>query len=243
MLNSFGPLYKYVLSLRRYRHSLIFCRSISASPHRQRYLAGNPMPDTPPPSARSQSTSQSHSTASSHSPTPLILNGNSNSRRNGMLSPTSPTSTVSSTIVGARTNGSHTSGPPTPTQLTQPTLSSRPSSTSVHNSISTSSSSASLMHNTQPPPHPSGNNGHPTRLRSKDLFYPSASTTLSTPSGPSGSGTTLTYHLITRHLALLALIPTAVYEERRGLVEYNVVFFREGVQEICDVEEEVRGAG
>ena len=53
----------------------------------------------------------------------------------------------------------------------------------------------------------------------------------------------MTYHLITKHLALLAVIPTAVYEERKGLVEYNVVFFREGVQEICDVEDEVRGRG
>jgi Ras-related GTP-binding protein C/D len=41
----------------------------------------------------------------------------------------------------------------------------------------------------------------------------------------------------------LAVIPTAVYEERKGLVEYNVVFFREGVQEICDIEDEVRGGG
>jgi Ras-related GTP-binding protein C/D len=44
-------------------------------------------------------------------------------------------------------------------------------------------------------------------------------------------------------LALLAVIPTAVYEERKGLVEYNVVFFREGVQEICDIENEVRSRG
>jgi len=42
---------------------------------------------------------------------------------------------------------------------------------------------------------------------------------------------------------LLALVPTAVYLEKRGLLEYNVVFFREGVQEICDVEEEARGVG
>jgi Ras-related GTP-binding protein C/D len=42
-------------------------------------------------------------------------------------------------------------------------------------------------------------------------------------------------------LALLALIPTAVFETRRGLLEYNIVFFREGVQEICDVEREIRG--
>lgn len=108
------------------------------------------------------------------------------------------------------------------------------------------------------------------RLRQpKDLFYPSASTTLSVPSfhpnnpntvSPSGfvpsvtlpiagtgqlnpniGSTTVTYHLITKHLALLALVPTAVYLEKRGLLEYNVVFFREGVQEICDVEEEARG--
>jgi Ras-related GTP-binding protein C/D len=44
-------------------------------------------------------------------------------------------------------------------------------------------------------------------------------------------------------LALLALIPTGIYEERRGLIEYNVVFFREGVQEICDVVEEMRTVG
>lgn len=41
----------------------------------------------------------------------------------------------------------------------------------------------------------------------------------------------------------MALIPTEVFEERRGLVEYNVVFFREGVQEICEAEEEVHVTG
>ncbi|TFK75162.1 Gtr1/RagA G protein Gtr2 [Pluteus cervinus] len=76
-----------------------------------------------------------------------------------------------------------------------------------------------------------------TKRPSKDIFYPSAATSLqqTTPA------TTLTYHLITPHLALLALVPTSVYEGRRGLLEYNVVFFREGVQEICDVEKETRG--
>lgn len=59
----------------------------------------------------------------------------------------------------------------------------------------------------------------------------------------STGSTTLTYHLITNNLALLALIPTGIYEERRGLIEYNVVFFREGVQEICDVVEEMRTVG
>lgn len=62
-------------------------------------------------------------------------------------------------------------------------------------------------------------------------------------SANTGAGMTLTYQLITRKLALLAIIPSAVFEARRGLVEYNVVFFREGVQEICEVEDEARGGG
>ncbi|OCH86611.1 hypothetical protein OBBRIDRAFT_697804, partial [Obba rivulosa] len=85
--------------------------------------------------------------------------------------------------------------------------------------------------------------GSPTGSASPDgkpMFYPSASTSLAPSTAGAGAGTTLTYHLVTRQLALLALIPTAVFEARRGLVEYNVVFFREGVQEICQVEEEAR---
>ncbi|KAF7797201.1 hypothetical protein EIP86_008393 [Pleurotus ostreatoroseus] len=78
----------------------------------------------------------------------------------------------------------------------------------------------------------------PIAKKPKSLFYPSASTSLSPTS--TGAGTTLTYHLITPQLALLALLPTAVFDSKRGLVEYNVVFFREGIQEICDVEEEAR---
>ncbi|KAI6024829.1 Gtr1/RagA G protein conserved region-domain-containing protein [Pisolithus microcarpus] len=68
----------------------------------------------------------------------------------------------------------------------------------------------------------------------KPIVFPSAAASL-TPSQP---GTTLTYHLITPHLALLALLPTTVYEMRRGLVEWNVVWFREGVREIWEVEKE-----
>lgn len=93
------------------------------------------------------------------------------------------------------------------------------------------------------PPASISNPAAQTKSKTQPFFYPSASTSLSTPSSLSGGTTTLTYHLITKHLALLTVIPTAVYEERKGLVEYNVVFFREGVQEICDVEDEVRGGG
>lgn len=73
----------------------------------------------------------------------------------------------------------------------------------------------------------------------KALFYPSASTSLS----PGSTETTVTCHLITPQLALLALIPTHTFEGRRGLVEYNVVYFREGVQEIWQVEREARTRG
>jgi len=73
----------------------------------------------------------------------------------------------------------------------------------------------------------------------KVLFYPSASASLS----PASTETTVTCHLITPQLALLALIPTQTFESRRGLVEYNVVYFREGVQEIWQVEREARTRG
>ena len=73
----------------------------------------------------------------------------------------------------------------------------------------------------------------------KALFYPSASASLS----PGSTETTVTCHLITPQLALLALIPTQTFESRRGLVEYNVVYFREGVQEIWQVEREARTRG
>ncbi|KAF8740074.1 hypothetical protein AX14_008710 [Amanita brunnescens Koide BX004] len=75
--------------------------------------------------------------------------------------------------------------------------------------------------------------------RHKDVFYPSAATSLH----PSTPGNTLTYHLVTSRLALLAVLPTNVYESRRGLIEYNVVFFREGIQELCDAESESRAGG
>lgn len=77
------------------------------------------------------------------------------------------------------------------------------------------------------------------RRRRKELFYPSAAALLHS----THPGTALTYHLITEHLALLALMPTPVFESKRGLIEYNVVFFREGVQEIYEVEQQVRSGG
>ncbi|CAL1716929.1 unnamed protein product [Somion occarium] len=145
----------------------------------------------------------------------------------GVTSPTTPHSVPTSASETPRVPSSslqHTSpssssqqGPSTPLSPTQ-------STPSVSSPISSSSASSTTP-----------------RRKSKISFYPCASTSLS-PSA-SGAGTTLTYHLINPKLALLALLPTSVYESRRGLVEYNVVFFREGVQEICEVEDEIRKGG
>jgi len=63
---------------------------------------------------------------------------------------------------------------------------------------------------------------------------------LNMPSSPSGASTTLSYHLIMKHLALLAFLPSMVYEDRRELVEQKVVFFRQAVQEICAKEGHAR---
>lgn len=91
------------------------------------------------------------------------------------------------------------------------------------------------------PTKPDADQPPPINGKVKALFYPSASATLAPSAVGVLTGTTLTYYVVTKRLALLALLPTAVWEQRRGLVEYNVVFFREGVQEICDVEDDVRG--
>lgn len=111
---------------------------------------------------------------------------------------------------------------------------------SASSSTSRSSPSLSSSDTTSPPTTPTPSTVETTsRKHPKELFYPSAATSLH----PATPGTTLTYHLITPYLALLALLPTNVYEGRRGLLEYNVVFFREGVQEICETEREARGGG
>lgn len=146
-------------------------------------------------------------------------------------------------IVPSPDPSSHTSSPSlAPTHLSPPTSVSH---TPIPRAFPLPPSPIASSHRTAPslptspaaPPAPLTPQPN-EKPKPKNLFYPSASTSLSPSS--SGSGTTLTYHLITPQLALLALIPTSVFESRRGLVEYNVVFFREGVQEICEVEEEAR---
>ncbi|KAI0707184.1 Gtr1/RagA G protein conserved region-domain-containing protein [Earliella scabrosa] len=133
--------------------------------------------------------------------------------------------------------GSPLASPITPTrsahQSPEASHQTLPSPSHPHPPHSANSLTSSTIH---PPPHPTATNGAATP--GKPLFYPCAATSLAPTAA--GAGTTLTYHLITSQLALLAIIPTGVFAARRGLVEYNVVFFREGVQEICEVEAEAR---
>lgn len=56
-------------------------------------------------------------------------------------------------------------------------------------------------------------------VKRKAVFHPSSAVSL-TPY------TTLVFHAVTARLALVALLPTSVWEGKRGLVEYNIVYFR-----------------
>ncbi|KAL0955982.1 hypothetical protein HGRIS_002160 [Hohenbuehelia grisea] len=163
----------------------------------------------------------------------------------------------SKSVGSIRARGS-TSGAPT-SAIPQPSLAPSPSSRRPplgHSSTSTSSVPPST---------------NATERPSKEFFYPSASTTLSStplaasqshaasrtaahktannhstqssgtqgsraPSSAISNSTALTYHVLTPHLALVALVPIGVHEGRRALLEWNVVWVREGVKEIWEAE-------
>lgn len=116
---------------------------------------------------------------------------------------------------------------PTPTHTASPTGPASPQAASSVPPLSRSRSSTNPASN-----YPVlSDSDSPTEKKSKDksdaeaprpkkeLFYPSSSTSLSTYY-------TLVYHAITPRLALLAMLPTTVWESKRGLVEFNIVFFR-----------------
>jgi len=52
--------------------------------------------------------------------------------------------------------------------------------------------------------------------------------------------TTLAFWQVTRDLAVLAILQTSVFQTRRGLMEYNMVFLRDGVREILHLQNDVR---
>ncbi|VDC07532.1 unnamed protein product [Peniophora sp. CBMAI 1063] len=129
------------------------------------------------------------------------------------LSATSPAGTATTTP--ARTPA--TRSPASPSAALLPAVSNLAASTpSLASAISSRTPAASTPSTPSPPP-----------------FSPSAAMSLA-------GGTTLTYHAAGPSLALLALLPTNVLEKRRGLLEYNAVFFREGVLEIGGVIREAR---
>ncbi|KAL0060186.1 GTP-binding protein gtr2 [Marasmius tenuissimus] len=128
--------------------------------------------------------------------------------------------------------------PPTPPPSASSTSSLSPDPQALHSPTEESIPTTPKPSSTHPPKDQDDDDDKSGKGKvEKKRFYPSAATALHS----SPPGTTLTCHVITDQLVLIALIPTPVFESRRGLIEYNVVFFREGVQEICDVEREARG--
>ncbi|KAI8980041.1 Gtr1/RagA G protein conserved region-domain-containing protein [Trametes punicea] len=234
-LNAFGPLYK----------------SVSASPLRMRVdpagLSTSVAPSAPtsPPTSPSLPPTSAQPSASTlqlpppPSPSPDTSATKSPPPINTILSApitTSPSAITPPTLPASAGGAGTGTGTPAASSATTPD----PASGSTSATPDTTAAS--------PAP----------RQRQHPRFYPSAAASLApTAAGgavvgagggggagaaaaAAGGGTTLTYHLITPQLALLALVPSTVFAARRGLLEYNVVFFREGVQEICDVEAEAR---
>ncbi|KAL5525742.1 hypothetical protein ACEPAG_7079 [Sanghuangporus baumii] len=144
--------------------------------------------------------------------------------------PASPKSAKSRTEQGTRPCSGGTSRVLTPTHTgaasTEDSSASLPGSS---NPRSHSSTTANILDSEET----AAAGGRESTDRVKAVFHPSSSASL-TPY------TTLVFHAVTSRLALVALLPTTVWESKRGLVEYNIVFFREGVQEIYELEQETR---
>ncbi|KAJ3769651.1 Gtr1/RagA G protein Gtr2 [Lentinula raphanica] len=140
-----------------------------------------------------------------------------------------------------------TSTPPVPgstLSLTSPSPSSiSPTPSSAATAKTTKSKTNAPTTESIPPPLNSAQSQKVRIQTPQDLFYPCGATSLqpssATISGTNSMSTFTTYKNPT--LVLLVLLPTAVWETRRGLVELNVIAVREGVQEIVDLEREGRG--
>ncbi|KAH8117973.1 Gtr1/RagA G protein conserved region-domain-containing protein [Phellopilus nigrolimitatus] len=140
-------------------------------------------------------------------------------------SPSSPKLANSHQSLSAAVSRSHT-----PTHSATPSVSTGPAHTSSSNTPARSRSNTNAKSRVIDS---AETDLEVQQKQKKPVFHPSSAASL-TPY------TTLVYHSITPRLALLALLPTSVWESKRGLVEYNIVYFREGVQEIYDVEQESR---
>lgn len=119
-----------------------------------------------------------------------------------------------SAAVSGSTTPTHTVSVPTPSATpNQATGASGSANSNKTRSNSTPSTSSGPVPKVDTLANPT-----PTKPK-KQMFYPSSSTSLM-------PDTTLMYQQINPRLALLALFPTTVWETKRGLVEYNVVFLR-----------------
>ncbi|KAF7424111.1 hypothetical protein PC9H_009414 [Pleurotus ostreatus] len=249
MINAFGPLYR---------------SKVDSSPRQQRVTpsSGAPsehspdspsasQPQTPPPTAVTPTAIHSPAEPSSRRPSassPALASGRPFASRQGLmqagsnllrppLTPSTSSSSNNTAVSSSASSARQTSSPPKdlfyPSAST--TLSPTPSASTNHSSKHTKAALSNPTSGTSTPNgHRSGNhaasspnNGTASNNVNSSYTYPNA--------------TTLTYHALTPHLALLALLPSGVYEGRRGLVEWNVVWVREGVREIWEVEWEGRG--
>ncbi|TDL19919.1 hypothetical protein BD410DRAFT_791551 [Rickenella mellea] len=211
MLNSFGGLYKSAIA------------SPTQHPRRTGSLPSSPSISTKTPPTYSARTSPS---ATAHAPLPPSTSAS--------RSPT-PTATISAAASPSHSLLSSISQSQSP-QIVPKSMRTRKSSmetTSASSGGGAGNSNGIGNAGASPTPPTPPQSTSPPHGPAKVMFYPCSSTSL-TPY------TTLVYHNITSQLALLALIPTTVWENKRGLVEYNVVIFREGVQEICAVELDAR---
>lgn len=158
----------------------------------------SPPPSSPNPSkAHAAQSPQSLSAAASRSPTPT---------HTGPLPSTS-------------TNAGTAHYPSQTSPMGTPLLRSRSSTKGKAAAVLADLASPSSQSPTPPPPSSTPPYAHGEQMKRKKVFHPSSAVSL-TPY------TTLVYHAVTEGLALVALLPTSVWEGKRGLVEFNIVYFR-----------------
>ncbi|KAG8930196.1 hypothetical protein FRC01_003165 [Tulasnella sp. 417] len=164
--------------------------------------------------------------------------------------PSSPSNASEHHPMSGGTTGPRKSRPKAPRKQTQPEEEESPASSPSHSLISTSKAEgevaqpaggATLRRNGSQKSK-TGSNGsaasNGTGSKTLDRLLPldtepkrwASSSAKLTPES------TLAYWQITDTLSLVCLIRSQTYEERRGLIEYNVTFFRGAVQKIVQLE-------
>jgi Ras-related GTP-binding protein C/D len=220
LLSSFSRLYPYVSCLLFHMTlSYLLHRSQVETPGRMRALAITPSPASstpPPPPVRTHSSSRiaSPSNTPRAATSPLPL-----------LSPAPPPAPLPPSP-----SALHPSLPPSPLN--------GPPSANGSSPLSTPTSNGS---NGTPHPDPSSSTAAPPR----PLFAASAHASVApTTSHASPSAiSALAFHAAGETLALVSVLPVRIWPAKRALIEYNVVWLREGVREIVREEWAARGGG